>query len=80
MDLTSVKENFPKVLVKLLHEKSCTVEELSRKSGITEREIYFLKKGRYTPKLKTMNSIAQSFNMELSELLFMVTNTSQSNH
>lgn len=55
-------------LKELRTEKSMTILELSRKTGVSERYLRFIESGEKTPSLKTAGIIAEALGMSVDDI------------
>mgnify|MGYP002798424012 CR=1 FL=1 len=58
------------VIFTLRRDRDWSLTDLSRKSGVTSREISMLEQGqRISPKLSTLEKLAKGFGMKTSQLV-----------
>lgn len=61
--------NFSENLTRLHKESLMSISELSRRSGVSRRQIYTLMKGETKPSLTTIGCLARALGVEVRELM-----------
>lgn len=66
--MTNFKERFKEIIKRLSDEKIMTVSKLSRRSGISRKQIYNILEGE-EPRLSTLRCLANALHISIKELI-----------